>query len=106
MLEQKSNFLRKTKDELDEAQNKIKEKDIQIEKNTLENQDLKVRMQKLINTDNNAKAAYNADMLMDQNKLLKNRIEQMHKQSVAKDNEITHLQGRQADYEKRIVLLQ
>lgn len=65
MLEQKSNFLRKTKDELDEAQNKIKEKDIQMEKNTLENQDLKVRMQKLINTDNNAKAAYNADMLMD-----------------------------------------
>lgn len=30
----------------------------------------------------------------------------MHKQSVAKDSEITHLQGRQADYEKRIVLLQ
>jgi len=30
----------------------------------------------------------------------------MHKQTVLKDNEIMNLQSRQADYEKRIVLLQ
>ena len=30
----------------------------------------------------------------------------MHKQSQLKDQEITHLQGRQADYEKRMVLIQ
>lgn len=30
----------------------------------------------------------------------------MHKQSQLKDQEISHLQGRQGDYEKRIVVLQ
>ena len=64
------------------------------------------QLQKLINNDSNAKAAYNAELLMDQNKQLKNRIEQMHKQSMLKDQEITHLQGRQADYEKRVALIQ
>jgi transcription-repair coupling factor (superfamily II helicase) len=106
MLEQKGNQLRKTKDELEEATNKLKDKEVQVEKNTLENQELKVKLQKLISTDNTAKTAYNAELLLDQNKQLKNRIEQIHKQSILKDNEITHLQSRQADYEKRIVLLQ
>ena len=106
MLEQKGNQLRKTKDELEEATTKLKDREVQVEKNTLENQELKVKLQKLISTDNTAKTAYNAELLLDQNKQLKNRIEQIHKQSILKDQEITHLQSRQADYEKRIVLLQ
>ena len=48
MLEQKGNQLRKTKDELEEASNKLKDKEVQVEKNTLENQELKLKLQKLI----------------------------------------------------------
>lgn len=71
MLEQKGNQLRKAKEDQEEGMNKIKEKDIQVEKTTIENQELKVKvsqLQKLINNDSNAKAAYNAELLMEQSK--------------------------------------
>lgn len=109
MLEQKGSQLRKKSEETDECKVKLSEKEIQVQNNTIENQELKVKvnkLQKLINNDSNAKVAYNTELLIDQNKQLKDRIEQMHKQSQLKDQEITHLQGRHADYEKRIVLLQ
>ena len=63
-------------------------------------------MEKLLNSDQNAKTAYNTELIIDQNKLLKNRLDQVYKQSIQKDQEISILTSRQADYEKRIVLLQ
>ena len=78
MLEQKGNQLRKQKEDYEDGLKQIKEKDTQVEKTTIENQELKVKvgqMQKLINNDSNAKAAYNAELLLEQNKQYKNRIE-------------------------------
>ena len=78
MLEQKGNQLRKQKEDYEDGLKQIKEKDTQVEKITIENQELKVKvgqMQKLINNDSNAKAAYNAELLLEQNKQYKNRIE-------------------------------
>lgn len=78
MLEQKGSQLRKTKEEMDECMAKLTEKETLVQNNTIENQELKVKinkMQKLINNDNNAKHAYNAELLFDQNKQLKDRIE-------------------------------
>ena len=74
MLEQKGNQLRKAKEDQEDGMTKIKEKDILVEKTTIENQELKVKvsqLQKLINTDSNykdAKALYNAELLMEQSK--------------------------------------
>lgn len=54
MLEQKGNQLRKSKEELEESMNKLKEKEILVQNNTIENQELKVKvnqLQKLINND-------------------------------------------------------
>ena len=109
MLEQKGNQLRKAKEDQDEVVGKAKEKDILIEKTTIENQELKVKisqLQKIINSDNNSKAVYNAELMIENSKQMKIKIEQLHKQSMLKDQEISHLQGRQAEYEKRLVLLQ
>lgn len=71
MLDQKGSQLRKTKEEMDDCKGKLNEKELQVQNNTIENQDLKVKinkLQKLINSDTNAKAAYNAELLADQNK--------------------------------------
>ena len=109
MLEQKANQHRKAKEDHEESIKTIQKKETALQNSTIDNQKLKVKvdqLEKLINNDSNAKAAYNAELLMDQNKQLKARIEQMRKQSQLQDQEITHLQGRQADYEKRMVLIQ
>ena len=108
MLEQKGTQLRKQKEDFEDGLKQIKDKDTQVEKVTIENQELKVKvgkLQTLINNDSNAKAVYNAELLMEQSKNMKNRIEQMHKQSQLKDQEISNLHSRQAEYEKRFVLL-
>ena len=78
MLEQKGNQLRKAKDDQDEFVGKVKEKDIHIEKTTIENQELKVKvsqLQKIINSDNNSKALYNAELMIENSKQMKIKIE-------------------------------
>lgn len=53
---------------MDECKAKLAEKETLVQNNTIENQELKVKvnkLQKLINNDTNAKVAYNAELLID-----------------------------------------
>jgi len=60
----------------------VKDNQTIIQKQVLDiqNYNIKVnKLEKLLNNDQNAKSAYNTELVMDQNKLLKNRLDQMHK---------------------------
>lgn len=75
----------------------VKDNQTIIQKQVLDiqNYNIKVnKLEKLLNNDQNAKSAYNTELVMDQNKLLKNRLDQMHKQSLQKDQEILHYNSR------------
>lgn len=56
--------------------------------------------------DDGVKSAAHAEILLEQNKVLKSQVSTLHRQANMKDIELSQAQAKVQDYEKRFVLLQ